>query len=75
MVKEEYLRASVGTQVWGQDLTEGTRSLSTLINGKFSHRFWKCRNFQKAFREILLDRGGAKPPNQPLSLIIIQEQL
>lgn len=41
MVKE-YLRASVGTQVWGQDLVEGTRALSTLINDKCSHSFWQC---------------------------------
>lgn len=40
-MKEEYLRASVGTQVWGQDLIEGTRSLSTLINDKCSHCFWQ----------------------------------
>lgn len=53
MVKKQFLRASGGTQVWGQDLIEGTRALSTLINDKCSHSFWQClasfisENFRK----------------------------
>lgn len=79
MVKEEYLWAFVGTQVWGQDLIEAARSLSTLINDKCNHCFWQCivlfMSDTSRKCSVSSSRGGKKPPNKQISLVILQEQL